>query len=142
MTILRFNLVSPIYYLPQPDIDPFDYKDDKVETLFCFELEKSQHLSFEPDRSKLPGLLVFCGKAADICLKNEKAVKDYLELPGGHYLFAQKRELLCRDEVLDMAVEIQQEGLWQRLKIGTRLYLRYLFEDGSMVTQLFRPFTY
>jgi hypothetical protein len=39
-----------------------------------------------------------------------------------------------------MAIEQQKDGLWERLKPGNRLYLRILSEDGSPVTQLFRPY--
>ena len=141
MNVLRFNLISPIYYFPQPNIDPFDYREENGETFFCFELNEVQYLNIEPDKNALLGALVFGGKAVDGYPKEVGAEGDFLELPSGHYLFAQKRELLCRDEILDMAVEIQQEGLWQQLEIGKRLYLRYLFEDGSIVTQLFRPYT-
>jgi hypothetical protein len=71
----------------------------------------------------------------------DNAEKETLcELPRGDYLFAQIRQVLNREEIVSMAVEIQKEGLWQRLKPGKRLYLRFLVEDGSFVTQLFRPF--
>jgi hypothetical protein len=61
-------------------------------------------------------------------------------LPAGQYIFSQKREILSRDEILEMTVEIQQEALWQRLIPAPRLYLRYLSEDGRGVTQVFRPY--
>lgn len=38
-------------------------------------------------------------------------------------------------------MELQKEGLWQRLELENRYYLRYLSEDGSEITQLFRPYT-
>jgi hypothetical protein len=63
-----------------------------------------------------------------------------VELPRGNYLFAQVRETLSRDEIIDLAIEVQSEGLWQRLELGFKYYLRFLFEDGSPVTQVFRPF--
>jgi hypothetical protein len=138
--ILRFNLISPICYIPISDADPFAYNAENGETLFCFDLDESQRLSFEPDKSKLFGPLVFSGKAVDDSSAKAGAEAGFLELPSGHYLFAQKRELLCQNDISDMALEIQAEGLWQRLKIGKRLYLRYLFEDGSVVTQLFRSY--
>jgi hypothetical protein len=141
MNILRFNLISPIYYVSQADIDPFAYREEKGEILFCFELDESQRLSFEPDRKVFLGSLVFSGKAVVGRTKETGGEGDFSELPAGHYLFAQKRELLKRDDIINMAIEIQAEGLWQRLKTGKRLYLRYLFEDGSVVTQLFRPYT-
>jgi hypothetical protein len=42
-------------------------------------------------------------------------------------------------EWLDMAIEQQKDGLWERHKPESRLYLRFLFEDGRYVTQLLRP---
>jgi len=66
------------------------------------------------------------------------SVQTPLELPQGSYLFSQKREILNREEIIAMAIDIQQEGLWQRLKLGKKLYLRYLYEDGKCVTQILR----
>ena len=141
MDILHFNLLAPICYVPLTDADPFDYSDGMGDSLFCFELDKSQCQSIEPDATTLLGPLVFGGKAAPEEEGSMSEKSGLLELPNGHYLFAQERELLCRDAIITMALEIQKEGLWQRLKIGEKLYLRYLFEDGSAVTQLFRPYT-
>jgi hypothetical protein len=62
-----------------------------------------------------------------------------MELPRGRYLFAQERSFLDREAVLCMAVEMQKDGLWERLCLENRLYLRYLGEEGQAVTQLFRP---
>ena len=139
MNILRLNLPAPIHYRLLKGSDPFDYRDENGEMLFCFELDELQRLSFEPDPQTLLGILVFGGKA----LKDvpEESKTELFELPGGNYVFAQKRELLNRDEIMTMTVEIQKEVLWQRLKPGERLYLRYLFEDDSVVTQLYRPYT-
>jgi hypothetical protein len=39
-----------------------------------------------------------------------------------------------------MAIEQQKDGLWEQLRLGNHLYIRYLFEDGSPVTQVFRPY--
>ena len=141
MNILRLNLTSPLRYVPLENLDPFAYKPEDGETLFCFELDVSERLCFEPDRDTFLGALVFSAQATESRAGEPKAEGGFLELPCGHYLFAQKRELLTRDDIITMAIEIQAEGLWQRLKPGFELYLRYLFEDGSMVTQLFRPYT-
>ena len=140
--IRHLNLTSPIYYQSLANTDPFDYKAENGESIFCFELNEAQRLSFEPDKNALLGPLAFCGKAAGNCSPPDKSKETegaFLELPAGHYLFAQKREFLNREDIITMALEIQVEGLWQRLKPGERLWLRYLFEDGSIVTQLFRP---
>ena len=105
------------------DADPFNRGEGSGEKLFCFELDEEESLRFEPDRGKLPG-------------RGARA----RELPKGSYLFAQKKEILGREEIIDLAAEIQSEGLWQRLLPGKLLYLRYLFEDGHHVTQLYRPY--
>lgn len=141
--IKRLNLISPLCYLPLETQEPFDCREETEiapdrEKLFCFELENDQYRSFEPDKEKLLGRLVSSGEAPD---KANGSGKDLLELPRGSYLFAQERRILSREEIIDSAVEIQKEGLWQRLKPGNLLYLRFLFEDGSRVTQLFRPYT-
>ena len=104
--------------------------------LFCFALEEKQRLSFEADGKELLKELIFGGKAASGPVEGM-----FWELPGGNYLFAQKREILDRQGIIALAIEIQQEGLWQRLQPGDRLYLRYLYEDNCGVTQLFRPYT-
>ena len=134
--ISRLNLLSALYYVPEKDSDPFGYREGGGEKLFCFELDAAQSLEFEPDKTKFLGNLVFAGKAAD-----GASGQPCTEFPLGNYLFAQKRKIVSREEIIDMAVEIQQEGLWQRLLFGEKLYLRYLFEDGCSVTQLFRPYT-
>jgi hypothetical protein len=140
MEILRLNLLAPLFYFPEAEPDPFSYREGNGEKLYCFEIDETQCLSIEPDAKTLLKKLVFGGNAVrPDCA--EAAHETRLELPVGGYLFAQEREVLGRDEIIAAAVEIQAEGLWQRLEPGNRLYLRYLFEDGCLVTQLFRPFT-
>ena len=148
--IFRLNLVSPLYFTPEDSLDPFDPEGGAAsggEKLFCFELDEAQYQSFEPDKNELLGTPVFRGIAAQAAPGEARTSvprrvgEGSVELPLGHYLFAQKRQRLNREEIIAMAVEIQQEGLWQRLLPGKRIYLRYLFEDGREVTQLFRPYT-
>ena len=134
MKINRLNLLAPLFYFPEAAPDPFSYREGDGDKLYCFEIDETQRLSFEPDAKTLLKKLVSGGNAAGA------AGGARLELPSGDYLFAQERELLGREEIIAAAVEIQAEGLWQRLEPGNRLYLRYLFEDGRAVTQLFRPY--
>jgi len=134
--ITRLKLLSPLCYCGDADSDPFAYREGDGEKLFCFELDAAATGAFEPDRAQFPGKLLFCGKAAGSGSGADR------ELPPGSYLFAQRREVLNREDIIAMALEIHQEGLWQRLPPGKKLYLRYLFEDGCPVTQLFRPFTW
>ena len=108
--------------------------------LFCFELDKGQYLSFEPDKEKLLGNLVFGGKAAGAVIEKQTTGGTLRQLPQNSYLFVQKREILSEEDIIGLAIEIQQEGLWQRLLPEQTLYLRYLYEDGRGVTQLFRPY--
>ena len=134
INILNLNLASPLFYTPDPGQDPFNCPEDG-ERLFCLELDETQSLSFTPIREKLIKSLVFSGIVA-----GEGAKEPLLELPKGNYTFAQEKRLLNREEIIDMALEIQLESLWQRQKPGKQLFLRYLFEDGNWVTQLFRPY--
>ena len=64
-------------------------------------------------------------------------------LPQGQYLLVQQRSAQpkSRSEWLEMAIEQQKDGLWERNKLGTLLYVRYLFEDEQFVTQVFRQVT-
>ena len=59
--------------------------------------------------------------------------------PGQYYVTQVKKEHVEKAELIDMALELQKEGLWERLKLGTKLYVRTLFEDGFPVFQLWRP---
>ena len=138
MEIQIFTLLSPLYYT-EADSDPFNYREGDGEKLYCFQLDENEYCNFEPDKEALIGRQIFSANAIDP--KKEKTVKTLQVLPGGDYLFAQKREIPSRKEIMDMAVEIQAEGLWRRLKPGKTLYLRYLFEDSKAVTQLYRPYT-
>ena len=132
--IILMNLLSPLLYIPV-ESSTLEYEPKDGEKLFCFELEESEAQKFEPDKHHFPGSLIFVGKAPDM---NEPAV---LELKPGTYLFSQVREILNPRDIVDLAVEVHNEGLWQRLKLSKRLYIRFLFEDGRGVTQIWRAFT-
>jgi hypothetical protein len=149
--IIHLNLVNPLYYT-DASINPFEQECKPAanyrETLFCFELKESISNKFEPNKSYFPGNLIFAGIAhnEESLHENKKTAAPVLELPRGNYLFAQIRDLPGtgipgRDSIISLAMEIQNEGLWQRLKLGNHYYLRYLYEDNSMVTQIFRPIT-
>ena len=60
-------------------------------------------------------------------------------IPAGAYLFTQRQEHLDQAAWLQMAIELQKDGLWERHVLEPRLYVRHLFEDGQPVTQVFRP---
>jgi len=140
MEIQRLKLLAPLCYFPEAEPDPFSYMEGNGEKLYCFEIDETQRLNIEPDAKTLLKKLIFGGNAAAPDCAGA-AGGGRTELPAGDYLFAQEREILGREEIIAAAVEIQAEGLWQRFEPGNRLYLRYLFEDGRGVTQLFRPYS-
>ncbi|MDR0512207.1 MAG: hypothetical protein LBG93_03795 [Treponema sp.] len=143
--IITLNLLNPLFYASCSVCEPFDYREENGEVLFHFSLDKARANDFEPDKSRYLPPPVFSGcVVTEAQTETEKEAdkqaegKPLGELPGGYYLFAQKREIMSESDIVDMAIDIQQEGLWQRLTLGRELYLRYLFEDGKSVTQLFR----
>ena len=132
--ILRLNMLNPLFYVKDESID-LGFRQEDVEKVYCFEIEKPYAYEFEPEKRHFPGSLIFVGKKAA-----EDPEKANLELPRGNYIFCQIREILNQEEIVELAVEVQNEGLWQRLKLTDRLYLRFLFEDGRGVTQVWRPY--
>jgi hypothetical protein len=128
--LTRLQLYNPLVYTRVNNTSFQDF-DEKEEVLLCFDLDPAQSLSIEPDPQRLAGAQVFTGRKTD-GLQGETVT-----LPAGKYLFSQ-----CRGSLpwLDLAVEQQKDALWEREKPGNRLYVRYLFEDGSRVTQVFREF--
>jgi len=94
------------------------------KSIFCYELNSLHSQTIEPDPAQLLGQQISEGL-----------------LPAGIYLFMQKRSEnpLNQAEWLEMAIEQQKDGLWERHKPGNLLYVRFLFEDEANVTQVFRP---
>ena len=131
--ILLLNLMSPLIYTPD-ESTILGFRQEEGEKIFCFEIDESQAQKFEPDIEQFPGSLLFVGLGAD------KPGERIVELKEGNYIFSQVREILNREEIVELAVEVQNEGLWQRLELANRFYVRFLFEDGKGVTQIFRPY--
>ena len=135
--LMNLDLRAPLYFLKIDDLPSRIGKNE--EFLLCYELNPAQSGSIEPDRGLFLGPLVFAGrKTGDSCSFQDQTVS----LPAGKYLFTQRRgayiSTLSADGWLDMAVEQQKDGLWERYKPENRLFVRFLFEDDSPVTQLFR----
>ena len=133
--MVRLDLRAPLLYTETPGLSAFDCpppSEATTEFLFCFELDQEQSQSIEPIPENYLKGLVFSGKN----VQNQN--KGDLELPAGLYLFIQQRGVIGRTECIDLAIEQQKDGLWEKIKLGNRLFLRYLYEDGSPVTQLFR----
>jgi hypothetical protein len=132
--LVRLDLRAPLLYTETPELNAFGCpppSEETTEFLFCFELDQEQSQSIEPDPEKFLEGPVFSGKK----VQNQQGD---LELPAGLYLFAQQRGVIGREECIALAIEQQKDGLWERIKLGNRLFLRYLYEDGSAVTQIFR----
>ena len=146
---VRLDLRAPLFYAEIPArsawlqnaLEKFDHGE---ELLVCFALDPGQGRSIEPDREKLLHSSAMDGSAMEAIIfagrgTAEDAGEGTVTLPAGMYLFTQKREALSKDEWLAMAIEQQKDGLWERLKLENRLFVRYLFEDDRPVTQIFRP---
>jgi len=144
--LIHLTLRSPIEYVEArlvpfagffPDGDPAagtPATDEAREFLFRFELDREQVARIDPEPAAFPGKLVFAGRRG-----GGREVARRGTLPEGQYAFVQERRELGREECVAMAIEQQKDGLWERLRLGNLLYIRYLFEDGSPVTQFFRP---
>ena len=138
--LIHLHLRAPIYYAEAPLVPfaaLFPADDETREFLFCFELDCEQAARIDPEPASFPGALVFAGKR--VGAQEERDCAGNARLPEGLYAFVQKRQELNREECVALAIEQQKDGLWERLRLENRLYIRYLFEDGSPVTQLFRP---
>ncbi|MDR1031021.1 MAG: hypothetical protein LBL76_09145 [Treponema sp.] len=139
LTILQLDLRAPLVYRNDETLTPFACTGLAEERLFCFDLDADQGLSIEPNEAHYLGPLLFAGTLA---LDPEAlTVPERFELPQGTYMFAQVKQLLPRDQVIWMAAEVQKEGLWQRMNLEKRLYLRYVVEAEKTITQVFRPYT-
>jgi hypothetical protein len=146
--LLRLELRAPLVYREDPALRPFESAAPAAagespagpveETVFLFELDAAQGLSIEPDPARLLGPLVFSGRPT---AAEPGGPGPRREIPAGRYLFAQERRLLNREECVEMAMEVQKDGLWERLRPEPQLYLRFLTEDGGTVSQVFRPYS-
>jgi len=144
ISLIKLDLRSPLLYLCVKELSSKFNKND--EFLLCYDLNPIQSLSIEPDKEELPGTLVFRGyKAENSRLSPENLTVETVTLPAGEYLFTQRRDTLSKEKTvnfykdwLDLAIEQQKDGLWERYKLKNMLYVRYLFEDGKFVTQIFR----
>lgn len=116
------------------DISPFVFPDDAEEVLIIFDADNIEGKSIEPNLSKLLGQ----PKCIGMIKKDDAAENGNIELPLGTYFFSQVREVLDENGFAELAAEVQKEALWERRRLGKKIYLRYLYEHGSPVTQVFR----
>jgi hypothetical protein len=133
------NLCTPLQYVKSERQAASILKNE--EMLFCYEVNSVQGGSIEPDRNRFLGKLLFIGeKSMKTPSGDGEKAKELVSLPQGDYLFMQRRSgaVLTCDEWLDLAIEQQKDALWERNKPLNLLYVRFLFEDGAFVTQVFR----
>ncbi|MDR2070492.1 MAG: hypothetical protein LBP81_03615 [Treponema sp.] len=142
ISIKKLILAAPLAYRKDDSLQ-FPVCDTvRGEVLFRMALDPSQSRSIEPDRRAFPGRLVAAGVAADpreAEARLSPGGPGLLELPAGTYFFAQIREAPDMETLIDMIIEAQQEGLWERYSLDDSLYIRRLLEDGQRITQIFRP---
>ena len=134
---MHLDLRSPLIFVKTGEIP--ENLTENEDFLLCFELDSAQSRNIEPNRERLLGSLVFSGRKTG---DSDDIQAEAVSLPAGNYLFTQRRDVnpavLNSDGWLDMAIEQQKDGLWERYRLENRLYVRFLFEDGGFVTQLFR----
>jgi hypothetical protein len=144
-SLTLLNLCTPLLYIESerqalPLLKSEELKNG--ETLFCYEINPVQGCSIEPDRDRFLGRLLFAGQKSPETPESagETDEKQIVSLPQGNYLFTQCRAdaPLTPGEWLDLAIEQQKDGLWERNKPENLLYIRFLYEDGAFVTQVFR----
>jgi len=142
----KLSLCAPLKYKKIENNEDFcinlSKNDDFIQ---CYNITPQQSSDIEPDRDNFLESLVFTGHRSEE--KNDQDTTgegntpaQEITLPQGQYLLVQQRSAQPknRSEWLDMAIEQQKDGLWERNKLGSLLYVRHLFEDGKFVTQVFR----
>ncbi|MDR0402285.1 MAG: hypothetical protein LBH35_01705, partial [Treponema sp.] len=100
------------------------------ETLFHFRINPSGAFVMEAEEKNYLEALIAAGTAD---------AAGSLELPAGEYFFTQMRRKIGAAGFIGLALELQKEGLWRRLRLGTTVYFRTLWEDGAPVFQALRP---
>nr|AGS51970.1 hypothetical protein [uncultured bacterium contig00003] len=142
----NLKLCNPLVYIKITDLSsPGFTKNDEI--LLCYDLDSVQSRNIEPDPARFLGSPVFFGhKTGGTGGLPDGLQAETVSLPAGEYLFTQRRSSLETDSStmavenwLDLAIEQQKDSLWERYKPENRLFVRFLYEDGGYVTQIFRP---
>jgi len=142
---MKLDLRAPLYYervvLTAQTADIMENFKENEEIVLCFDINPSESRKIDPNTEQFLGSLLFAGISRGQAVSSGENITDAVCLPKGDYLFVQQRsaEKLCSyAEWLEMAVEQQKDGLWERNKLGNTLYFRFLFEDGAYTVQVFR----
>lgn len=140
-SVTHLHLHAPLWYAQAAGLFPENGSsagnEAAREKIFCFELNGEQAQRIDPDSAALLGKLIFAGNGDGT--QENAGQQASVQIPAGGYLFSQQRQALDMGQCIDFAVEQQKDGLWERFAMKNILYIRQLFEDGSMVTQLLRP---
>jgi hypothetical protein len=134
----RLKIVSPLYYtrgalsFPEPRS-----AGPGQEFLFYFSIKSGEALRIDPVSENYLGPLIAAGTAEGARITNADSAG--LTLPAGDYFFTQIREKADKTDFINMAIELQKEALWERLKPGETVYFRSLWEHGTPVSQVLRP---
>lgn len=136
--LTNLTLNSPLIYEKIKEL-PSETKKNEDFLLF-FNMDPKECCSILPEKSSLLGSLVFTGSRRHTETASVTDIET-LTIPQGEYIFMQCRDsaVLNKEDWLDMAIELQKDGLWERNKLNNELYIRFLYEDGLFVTQIFRP---
>jgi len=151
---MKLHLRAPLVFSEIPFEDGGILSEtSKDEYLFCYKLNLRQSKSIEPKKELFLDAFEFSGckfvqanklRADENGIEPEttagKTAEKTVYLPQGVYLFMQQRsdKPLTRSEWLDLAIEQQKDGLWEREKPEAVLYVRFLYEDEAFVTQVLR----
>ena len=99
-------------------------KDSIFENLLCYTINPSQANIIDP--------------ASEHYLHIDTVpVTELLE--GDYFITQLRKEHVDIKELLELAIVLQKEALWNRYKLQNKLFLRQFSEDGFPVTQLWRP---
>jgi hypothetical protein len=142
LTYTALTLYTPLYYDADPGLRPFQYYEGE-EIVMAFELDAETGRSIEPEIEHYLSEPLWLGRRGGARLPEALSARGgmfpgVLCMPAGLYFFSQIRETLDRRGWIECAVEVQKEALWQRHRLGGRLYLRSVYEDGAAAAQIFR----
>jgi len=148
---MRLDLRAPLFYertdiiiAGQPNQKETDLPDKfkkEEEIILCFEINSKESRKIDPNTEQFIGSLVFAGISRGQAASSAENLADAVCLPKGDYLFVQQRSAAAEEACagwLELAIEQQKDGLWERNKLGDMLYVRFLFEDEAYVVQVFR----
>ena len=151
-SFVRLDLRAPLVYTKRDAPMPLWFCRDNgegadaqaVEQVFCYEIDPMQGVSIEPERENFLGDFIFSGyaphKDSELMFSGDNGAET-IQIPAGIYLFTQIKsgDTPGKDACIDLAIEQQKDGLWEKNKLRNLLFIRFLFEDGALTTQIFRP---